>query len=118
MSVFGVDALPHLSDDALRTNLSHDALSIVSLNMFLPIRVDSADDANEECSASKARARFFSSVRERMAAKYQAALVEKQLVPAGDIVEFTTIESEAVLQKIEASINQQAQRKDAMNLAP
>ncbi|MEC8383531.1 MAG: hypothetical protein VXZ73_03695 [Pseudomonadota bacterium] len=53
-----------------------------------------------------------------MAAKYQAALAEKQLVPAGDIVEFTTIESEAVLQKIEASINQQKQREDAINLAP
>ena len=106
------------SDDALRRNLRDRALSIVSLNMFLPFRVDSADDANEKCSASEARARFFSSVRKRMAAKYQAALVEKQLVPAGDVVEFTAIESEAVLQKIEASINQQAQLKDAMNLAP
>ena len=67
---------------------------------------------------SDGRARFFSSVRERMAAKYQAALAEKQLVPAGDIVEFTTIESEAVLQKIEASINQQKQREDVMSLAP
>ena len=106
------------SDDALRRNLRDGALSIVSLNMFLPISVDSADDANEKCSASEARARFFSSVRKRMAAKYQAALVEKQLVPAGDVVEFTAIESEAVLQKIEANINQQAQREDVMNLAP
>ena len=106
------------SDDALRRNLRDRALSIVTLNMFLPIRVDSADDTNEKRSDSEARARFFSSIRERMAAKYQAALVEKQLVPAGDIVEFTAIESEAALQKIEASINQQAQLKDAMNLAP
>jgi len=38
------------------------------------------------------------------------------LVQAGDIVEFTAIES--VLQKIEASINQQKQREDVMSLAP
>ena len=53
-----------------------------------------------------------------MAAKYQAVLVEKQLVPAGDVVEFTAMESKAVLQKIEISINQQKQRVDAMILAP
>jgi hypothetical protein len=53
-----------------------------------------------------------------MAAKYQAVLVEKRLVQVGDVVELTAIETEAVLQKIEISINQQKQREDAMNLAP
>ena len=84
--------------------------------MFVPVAAVSADDSNENLDASASRVRFFSQIRERVAVKYQTALTAKQPVQAGDVAELTVAESDAVVLQIEARLNQQKHRANAMNL--
>ena len=99
-----------------RSSLSHRALNVAALNMFIPEHSPNNMCAAKSANAGASRVRFFSQIRERVAAKYQAALAAKQLVQAGDIVEVTAAESDAVLLQIEARLNQQKHHASAMNM--
>lgn len=95
------------------SNIRHaDALNIVAQNLFSPVAMGNDDHTPMSMNNGDKRAMFFNgeSVRKRIEQKYQKELAAKQLPQAQKGIGLPIEESDPVLQRIDASLQQTAIR--------